>query len=74
MCVNSHASLLPKYRGASPIQTAILNREPKTGICLIHMNDKLDEGQIIMQDEIPLLPDDTYDQIHNSLANLLLNC
>ena len=37
------------------------------------MNDKLDEGQITMQDEIPLLPDDTYDQIHNSLANLSVN-
>jgi methionyl-tRNA formyltransferase len=70
LCVNAHASLLPDYRGASPIQSAILNQDSKTGICLIHMNENLDEGPVISRDELQLTPQDTFDCVHNKLAKL----
>lgn len=70
LCINSHASLLPKYRGASPIQSAILNQDAKTGICLIKMNENLDEGPVISQHELHITPQDTYDYIHDKLAAL----
>tara|TARA_B100000427_G_scaffold329821_1_gene348170 strand:+ start:2827 stop:3678 length:852 start_codon:yes stop_codon:yes gene_type:complete len=70
ICINAHTSLLPKYRGASPIQAALLNQDTKTGICLIHMNDKLDEGNIITSKEIAITKTDTYGHLHDKLATL----
>ncbi|NBV42677.1 methionyl-tRNA formyltransferase, partial [bacterium] len=52
-CVNIHGSLLPKYRGASPIQAAILNGDTETGITLIRMNNKMDQGPILKMAELP---------------------
>jgi len=58
--INIHPSLLPKYRGPSPIQTAILNGEIKTGVSFIKMDEKVDHGPIIKQFEEPILPGDTF--------------
>lgn len=52
MAVNIHASLLPKYRGASPVNQALINGDFKTGITFIRMNERMDEGDIIFQEEI----------------------
>lgn len=69
-CINIHASLLPKYRGASPIQTAILNDEKETGITLILMNEKMDEGAIIAQATEKIYNNDTSETLHNRLSQL----
>ncbi len=50
-CINLHASLLPKYRGAAPIQWAVLNGDKVTGVSTMYMNEKMDEGDIILQKE-----------------------
>ncbi len=74
--VNVHPSLLPKYRGATPIQSVILNGDEKTGVSLIIMNDKIDQGPIIAQSEVPLTPSIDYKELEEALAlegvNLLL--
>lgn len=69
-CINIHASLLPKYRGASPIQTAILNGEKETGITLILMNEKMDEGDIIAKATEKIYNYDTSETLHNRLSPL----
>lgn len=69
-CINIHASLLPKYRGASPIQTAILNNEKETGITLILMNEKMDEGAIIAKTNEKIYNNDTSETLHNRLSQL----
>ena len=51
-CVNLHGSLLPKYRGAAPIQWAIINGDKTTGVSTMYMNEKMDEGDIILEKEI----------------------
>jgi len=58
-CVNLHASLLPKYRGAAPIQWAIANGEKVTGVTAMFMNEKMDAGDIIAREEEQIAPDDT---------------
>ncbi|MFA6537559.1 MAG: methionyl-tRNA formyltransferase [Patescibacteria group bacterium] len=58
--VNVHTSLLPKYRGASPIQSAILNGEKETGTTIILMDSKMDHGPILAQEKIAISPDDNY--------------
>jgi methionyl-tRNA formyltransferase len=68
--VNIHASLLPKYRGAAPIQWAILNNEVKTGLTAMRMEEGLDSGPIFLQEEVPILPDETTGQLHDRLAML----
>lgn len=57
-CINIHGSLLPKYRGASPIQSAILMGETKTGITLMYMDETMDTGDIISKIEVPILDTD----------------
>jgi methionyl-tRNA formyltransferase len=57
--INVHTSLLPKYRGASPIQTAIMNGETETGITIMQMDEKMDHGAILAQEKIAIAPDDT---------------
>lgn len=54
-CINVHSSLLPKYRGAAPINWAILNGEPETGVTIMHMAEALDAGDIILQAVTPLI-------------------
>jgi methionyl-tRNA formyltransferase len=69
-CVNVHTSLLPKYRGASPIQSAILNGETETGVTIMKMDAGLDTGEIISQKRIPILPEDNSQTLHDKLAQL----
>ena len=69
-CMNIHGSLLPLYRGASPIHSAILCGDIETGITLIRMNQKMDAGDMIMSDTIKLDPNETFDSIHDRLAQL----
>jgi len=68
--VNIHASLLPKYRGAAPIQRAILNNEPRTGLTVMHMDEGMDTGPILHQTELLILEDETAGQLHDRLALL----
>lgn len=68
--INIHASLLPKYRGASPIQEAILQGEKKTGITWIKMNEKMDAGDIIAQKEIAIDENDTSETLAKKLSQL----
>jgi len=69
-CVNVHASLLPKYRGASPIQSAILNGETETGVTIMKMDAGLDTGEILAQARTPILPGDDSQTLHDRLAQL----
>lgn len=69
-CWNIHASLLPKYRGASPINWAILNGEKKTGITIFLMEEGLDTGPILLQKELPILEDDTALDLSYKLSQL----
>lgn len=66
--INIHASLLPKYRGAAPIQRALLNNESLTGLTVMRMDDGLDTGPIILQEEVPILENETAGQLHDRLA------
>ena len=68
--INVHASLLPKYRGAAPIQWAIINGESKTGITIQQMDEGIDTGDIILVEEIPIAGDDTASSLHDKLARL----
>ena len=69
-CINVHGSLLPKYRGASPIQTAIMNGDKTTGITLMYMEEGLDTGNIIHAKEIDIDPKDTYGTLSEKLSIL----
>jgi len=68
--VNLHPSLLPKYRGASPIQTAILNKEKTTGVSLFLMDRGMDDGPILKQKSVPIEAEDTYSSLSQKLAVL----
>jgi methionyl-tRNA formyltransferase len=69
-CLNVHTSLLPKYRGAAPIQWAILNDEPETGVTIMKMDAGLDTGAILTQEKTPIRPDDNAETLHDRLAKL----
>ncbi len=69
-CINVHASLLPKYRGAAPIQWAIINGETETGITIMLMDEEMDHGPILLQRPVPILPDETAGELHERLAAL----
>ena len=69
-CVNVHASLLPKYRGAAPIQCAILNGDDKTGVTIMQMGVGLDDGDILLTKEIELGGTETGGELFDELANL----
>ncbi len=69
-CVNVHASLLPKYRGAAPIQWAILNNDQETGVTIMKMSAGLDTGDILTQKATPIKPDETTAELHERLALL----
>ena len=67
-CINVHASLLPKYRGASPIQAVIVNGETETGVTIMQMNEGLDTGDILNVKKTPISEDDTGGTLHDRLA------
>jgi methionyl-tRNA formyltransferase len=69
-CINIHASLLPKYRGAAPIQWALINGEQKTGITTMLMDEGLDTGPILLQRETDIEDDDTSETISRRLAEM----
>ncbi|UOE40569.1 methionyl-tRNA formyltransferase [Chryseobacterium suipulveris] len=64
---NLHASLLPDYRGAAPINYAVINGETKTGATTFFINEKIDEGNILLQEEIEILPNENAGQLHDRL-------
>ena len=69
-CLNVHTSLLPKYRGAAPIQWAILDDQPETGVTLMKMDAGLDTGAIVAIAPTPILPTDNAQTLHDRLAEL----
>ena len=69
-CLNVHTSILPKYRGAAPIQWAILNNEAETGVTIMKMDAGLDTGPILTQSAIPILCSDNAQTLHDRLATL----
>ncbi|MFA3781735.1 methionyl-tRNA formyltransferase [Melioribacteraceae bacterium 4301-Me] len=68
--INLHASLLPKYRGAAPIQWALINGEKETGVTTFFIEEKVDTGNIILQEKIPIDDEDNYGTLHDKLMNL----
>src|SRR6185437_3793826 len=68
--LNVHASLLPKYRGAAPIQWAIADGEPETGVTIMQMDAGLDTGPILSMRRTPILPEDDSQKLHDRLARL----
>lgn len=70
---NVHGSLLPKYRGAAPVQFALLNGEEKTGVTIMKTDAGIDTGDIICQESFPILEDDTVSSILEKIANLGAN-
>jgi methionyl-tRNA formyltransferase len=70
-CINVHASLLPRWRGAAPIQQAILNGDKETGICLMQMEAGLDTGPVYASASIDIGTDETAGELHDRLAILL---
>ena len=69
-CINVHSSLLPRYRGAAPINWAILNGDEVSGVTIMHMAAELDAGDIISQAETPIDPNETVEALHDRLADL----
>ena len=67
-CINVHASLLPAYRGAAPIQWAVINGDKVSGVTTMQMNEGLDTGDMIMKTEVPLSEDETGGSLHDKLA------
>ncbi len=67
-CINVHASLLPAYRGAAPIQWAVINGDKVSGVTTMQMNEGLDTGDMIMKTEVPLAEDETGGSLHDKLA------
>ena len=67
-CVNLHGSLLPKYRGAAPINWAIINGDGVSGVTVIKMNEKMDEGEIILKKEAPIFTHDTAESLSVRLS------
>ena len=69
-CLNLHASLLPRWRGAAPIQAAIAAGDHETGITVMYMNEGLDTGDILLKRKIDILPTDTGRSLHDRLAEI----
>lgn len=67
-CINVHGSLLPKYRGAAPIQWALANGEPVSGVTTMYVNERMDAGDIILRREVAIAADDTGGTLHDRLA------
>ncbi|MDR2506546.1 MAG: methionyl-tRNA formyltransferase [Candidatus Accumulibacter sp.] len=69
-CINIHASLLPRWRGAAPIQRAILAGDTETGVSIMQMDAGLDTGAILMSESLPIAVDETAASLHDKLATL----
>ncbi len=69
-CINVHASLLPRWRGAAPIQRALLAGDVETGVTIMQMDKSLDTGPMLLQRAIPIAPEDTTGTLHDKLAAL----
>lgn len=69
-CLNIHASLLPRWRGAAPIQRAILAGDKETGITIMQMDAGLDTGAMLLQKTLPIAPTDSADSLHDKLARI----
>ena len=69
-CINVHSSLLPRYRGAAPINWAILNGETETGVTIMYMAEGLDTGDIISQRATPIDPNETVESLHDRLVDI----
>ena len=67
-CVNVHASLLPKYRGAAPIQWSIIDGEVVTGVTTMQMDEGLDTGDMLLKTEVPITEEETGESLHDKLA------
>ncbi len=72
-CINVHGSLLPAYRGAAPIQWAIAKGELETGITTMLMNEGMDTGDMLLKSSVPILPDQTFSELADTLAPLGAN-
>ena len=68
--VNVHASLLPRWRGAAPIERALLAGDPVTGVCIMQMDAGLDTGPVLLRDEVPITSEDTAGTLHDKLTVL----
>jgi methionyl-tRNA formyltransferase len=73
-CFNLHASLLPRWRGAAPIQRAIMAGDPTTGVQVMRMSEGLDEGPILMSEQVRIDADDTAGSLHDKLAAVGAPC
>ena len=69
-CVNVHGSLLPKYRGAGPIQWSVIDGEPVTGVTTMYMGEGLDTGDMILKKETPIGENETYGELHDRLKEI----
>ena len=69
-CINAHGSLLPLYRGASPIQRAIMDGHTRTGITAMYMADGIDTGDMLLKGECDILPEDDFGTLHDKLADI----
>jgi len=72
--LNVHFSLLPKYRGAAPIQWALINGETETGVTLFWLDEGMDTGPILLQKKVPILPEDNADSLRNNLVEIGVIC
>ncbi len=69
-CLNIHASLLPRWRGAAPIQRAIMAGDARTGVCIMQMEAGLDTGPVLLRRETEIRPDDTAGSLHDRLSEM----
>lgn len=67
---NLHGSLLPKYRGAAPIQWALINGETETGLTTFKLAEKVDTGNIYLQEKVEIIPDDNFESLHDRLSEI----
>ena len=73
MCINVHGSILPKYRGASPVQSALLNGEKETGVTIMQMSEGMDEGAMICVSKIAIASDETTATLFEKFAEISPN-
>lgn len=69
-CINVHGSLLPKYRGAAPMQWAIINGEEKTGITTMYMDKGMDTGDMLLKEEVDITDEDNFETIHDKMKEV----
>lgn len=69
-CINVHVSLLPKYRGAAPMQRAIMNGEKETGVSIMYMDEGLDTGEVILKEKFPIGNKDNFESVHDKSAEI----